>query len=80
MLVVIGILFALRINTWNEHRKEKILEQDYYCRLLEDILLDGQQVDELSKASQERLKAANQAVRLLLMLWFPKNLLQALGG
>ncbi len=65
VLVVIGILIALQINTWNEHRKERALEQDYYCRLLEDVRLDDQQVADLLKASKERLKAANQAVRLL---------------
>ena len=66
LLVVIGILIALQVNTWNEHRKENALEQDYYCRLLEDIRLDDQQVADLLMASSERLKAANQAVRLLL--------------
>ena len=65
LLVVIGILIALQINTWNENRKERILEQDYYCRLLEDVALDEQQVEDLLKASEARLKSANQAVRLL---------------
>lgn len=66
ILVVIGILMALQINTWNEHRKEKIRELDYYCRLLEDTNLDAQQVGDLVQAAQKRLRAANQAVRLLL--------------
>jgi hypothetical protein len=65
VLVVIGILIALQINTWNESRKEKILEQDYYCRLLEDVILDDQQVGDLLKTAEARLKAANQAIRLL---------------
>ncbi|MFZ9004340.1 MAG: DUF6090 family protein [Robiginitalea sp.] len=65
LLVVIGILIALQVDTWNEQRRERILEQDYYCRLLEDIILDDQQIEGLLKASETRLKAANQAVRLL---------------
>lgn len=65
VLVVIGILIALQINTWNEHRKEKIREQDYYCRLLEDCNLDAQQVADLVAAARRRLTAANQALRLL---------------
>ena len=64
-LVVLGILIALQINTWNEQRKQRSLEQDYYCRLLEDVVLDEQQIDELLDASKARLKSANQAVRLL---------------
>ncbi|TYA56024.1 hypothetical protein FVF61_07000 [Formosa maritima] len=31
VLVVIGILIALQINNWNENRKNKIAEADYYC-------------------------------------------------
>ena len=31
ILVVIGILIALSINNWNEERKNRILEDDYYC-------------------------------------------------
>ncbi len=65
VLVVVGILLALQINTWNEARKAANLEQDYYCRLLEDIYLDDQQVAGMTLASKERLKAANQALRLL---------------
>jgi hypothetical protein len=65
VLVVIGILIALQINTWNEQRKQRSLEQDYYCRLLEDVRLDDQQVMDLLEESEERLRAANQAVRLL---------------
>ena len=66
LLVVIGILIALQVNTWNEDRMAKALEQDYYCRLLEDLELDQRQVADLQRVSSERLKAANQAVRLLM--------------
>ena len=66
VLVVIGILIALQINTWNEGRKAENLEQDYYCRLLEDVALDHVQVNELMAASKERLQAANLALRFLL--------------
>ena len=65
ILVVIGILIALQINNWNEQKKDNKLEQEYYCRLLEDVILDKEQIDILLLASQDRLKAANQAARLL---------------
>ncbi len=65
MLVVVGILIALQINNWNEDRKNKKLEEEYYCRLLEDITQDRDRVEMLISLSEARLKASNQAVRLL---------------
>jgi Family of unknown function (DUF6090) len=66
VLVVIGILIALQINNWNEQQKNSKLEAEYYCRLLEDVQQDKEQISALLRKSQERLKASNQAVRLLL--------------
>jgi len=37
LLVVIGILFALQINTWNQNRLDRKKEQDYWVRLAEEI-------------------------------------------
>ena len=66
VLVVIGILIALQINNWNEDQKQHKLEKEYYCRLLEDAVLDEEQIENLSALARERLSASNQAVRLLL--------------
>ncbi len=65
LLVVIGILIALQVSNWNEQRKSNKLEADYYCRLFEDLIQDGEQIDALIKMCEDRLKASNQAVRLL---------------
>jgi len=65
VLVVIGILIALQINTWNEESKNARLEAEYYCRLLEDLQQDVDQTDALINQAEARLKASNQAVRLL---------------
>ena len=40
VLVVIGILIALQINNWNQAQKDLKLENNYYCRILEDFELD----------------------------------------
>lgn len=40
ILVAIGILIALQINNWNQDKKARKLEQQYYCRLLEDAEQD----------------------------------------
>ncbi|WP_062052709.1 DUF6090 family protein [Sediminicola sp. YIK13] len=37
ILVVIGILIALQINTWNTHRTDRNKEQEYLQNLVEDI-------------------------------------------
>lgn len=66
VLVVIGILIALQLNDWNDHKKEIILENEYYCRLLEDAVLDEEQIHNLLSLAEDRLKASNQAVRLLI--------------
>ncbi|WP_431136132.1 DUF6090 family protein [Psychroserpens mesophilus] len=65
ILVVIGILIALQINTWNEQRKANMLEAEYYCRLFEDLVQDQEQVETLIKQTEDRLKASNQSLRLL---------------
>ena len=66
ILVVIGILIALQINNWNENQKQKRLEQEYYCRLSEDVVMDKEQMSTLLGLAQERLEASNQSVRVLL--------------
>ena len=40
ILVVIGILIALQINTWNENRKNQKLEKEYLVSLKETLNLD----------------------------------------
>ncbi|WP_445383063.1 DUF6090 family protein [Robiginitalea sp. IMCC43444] len=40
VLVVIGILIALKINNWNEEQKTESKVQDYYALLLEDLNSD----------------------------------------
>jgi hypothetical protein len=65
VLVVIGILIALQINTWNEQRKQKNLEMDYYCQLLEDVKQDLIQIHSQIDKSNERLEASNTLLQLL---------------
>lgn len=65
ILVVIGILIALQINTWNEQRKENKLEQDYYCKLLEDIQQDLIQVNNQITNTEKRLAASNNIIQML---------------
>jgi len=65
ILVVIGILIALQINNWNEHRKENKLEQDYYCKLLEDAQQDLVQVKYQIINTNKRIAASNNVIQML---------------
>ena len=40
LLVVIGILIALSINTWNDHRKDRIVEKELYRTLIKSLESD----------------------------------------
>ena len=60
ILVVIGILIALQINNWNEKRKNKIIENEYYCQLLADLNLDFNRLEILESKSKEVQELGNQ--------------------
>ncbi|MBW2938057.1 hypothetical protein KXJ69_08060 [Aureisphaera sp. CAU 1614] len=55
VLVVIGILIALQINNWNENRKNRITEANYYCRILEDLELNEKLIDETSELITKKI-------------------------
>ena len=46
ILVVIGILIALQINNWNEKRIDKINEKELYGRILVDLQIDENRINE----------------------------------
>ncbi len=60
ILVVIGILIALQINNWNENRKNRITEADYYCRILDDFELNEKLIDETSEQISNKIKLAKE--------------------
>jgi len=65
VLVVIGILIALQINNWNEDRKNRVLEADYYCKLLEDIDQDALEIKNQIDINQLRINSSNKFISLL---------------
>lgn len=64
-LVVIGILIALQINTWNEAYKDSRLENTYYCKLLDDLNQDQTLLQALIKDNEQRIASANMSIHLL---------------
>lgn len=64
-LVVIGILIALQIGAWNDERRDRKLEEVYYCKLLEDVNQDHVLLKKLIEEDQERIKWVNESIHLL---------------
>ncbi len=65
ILVVIGILIALQINDWNQNKNDRKLEQQYYCRLLEDVKQDRRNYDNQQKLLIEKITANNILIKNL---------------
>ncbi len=66
LLVVIGILIALQIDTWNQELQNNKKEQEYYHKFLEDVLLDEEIIKQEISATETRLNASISLVSLLL--------------
>jgi mRNA-degrading endonuclease YafQ of YafQ-DinJ toxin-antitoxin module len=62
ILVVIGILIALQINNWNENRKNRKLEQDYYCRILEDFQLTQELIQQSNIAVTQQIENGKKLI------------------
>lgn len=66
LLVVIGILIALQINSWSEERKKEALRVSYKMSLINDLSLDTLMLSELIAENYEDLEALDkQRGRLL---------------
>jgi len=63
VLVVIGILIALSINSWNENRKNENLETIYILRLLDDIEEEESYVQSYIQYNTQVNDFANKAVQ-----------------
>ena len=63
ILVVIGILIALQINNWNEDRKNRITEADYYCRILDDFVLNEKLIDENNELINKRIQLTKELIK-----------------
>jgi len=65
VLVVIGIFIAIQLNNLNEERKLQSKENEYYCKLLEDVQQDLIQIERLIIESEKRVKSSNEMLSLL---------------
>jgi sulfur transfer complex TusBCD TusB component (DsrH family) len=65
VLVVIGILIALQINTWNQNRINNSLEKGYYERFLNDVYFDEEIVTQQMEVTKIRILGANNMLGIL---------------
>ncbi|AZQ57842.1 hypothetical protein EJ994_03125 [Maribacter sp. MJ134] len=65
ILVVIGILIALQINDWSQDKKNRKLEAQYYCRLLEDVNQDFTNYNNYLALLNERIDGNNTLIQKL---------------
>jgi len=56
LVVAVGIVLALQVDTWNESRKERNLEQVYLLRLYTDIQGDIEGFRELRRIFEEKFE------------------------
>jgi len=64
VLVVIGILIALQINNWNEHRKERLIETRYLQNLRTDLKNDSLALLEIRGHRINTTKAAKSLLKI----------------
>ncbi len=56
ILVVIGILIALQINSWNDNRKAKIVENKFFANVLQDLEKDKKKLGFYDRFHQKRIQ------------------------
>ena len=59
VLVVIGILIALSLNNWNEHRKEKLMVKGFLSNIRLDLQVDTLKFSEYIEAIPTIVQSAN---------------------
>jgi predicted nucleic acid-binding Zn-ribbon protein len=62
LLVVIGILIALGINNWNEQKKANNTETEYYCRIIEDLDIDLENIDQLFSNVEDQIEKGKSLI------------------
>jgi hypothetical protein len=65
LLVVIGILIALQVNNWNEHRKDRIAEQKMLNALIEDLGVNINRLNNDISLEQRTIRQAKKIIQHL---------------
>ena len=65
LLVMIGILLALQVNSWNSHRTDRILEVQYLNNMLVDLSYDELHHSQSKKVWNNHSKTAKILIKTL---------------
>lgn len=65
-IVVIGIFVALQVNNLNQEYNDRIDEQEYMQRLLDDAIYNEQQIKNVTRAHKKRATNAKRALDVLI--------------
>ena len=65
LLVVIGILIALQINSWNQNRKDRIQEQHYLQNLYEEFQVNLETLEALVEFHEAQISNADLVLKVL---------------
>jgi uncharacterized protein DUF6090 len=65
ILVMIGILLALQVNTWNEVKKNRILEEEFKIGLKNDLLRDKENIEFCISNIENKILAHNRLIAKL---------------
>jgi hypothetical protein len=65
LAIVVGILVAFGLESWNESRKEAVLEKDYLLRLADDLTADLIEIDTTIKYASEYIAVGNKILEIL---------------
>jgi len=79
LLVVIGILIALQIDTWNEARKNRAFEQEVLAQIKENLLQDRQALQAVAQSYQEAVRASGKLLEPSSRSGFPDSIPYWLG-
>ena len=61
-LVVVGVFVGMRVNDWNEERKDRARESAYLERIAQDVRSDVADMDEIIRVSAARMALLNQVL------------------
>ena len=73
LLVVVGILIALQINNWNNHKKDRELEEHYVSGMIVDLQADSLSIKDLKIDSDEQVRRKEKLCEYLDGHSFPED-------
>jgi hypothetical protein len=65
LLVVVGILIALQIDSWNDDRLDRQQEREYLASMLDDLSVDARRIDEAVAGNTVLLAGLDDLLELL---------------